>query len=230
MGKIIKAIPKPIKLILKPLYLFYMGSKLRNLITLRKSRANLYNYWLHPNDGYNSPEDYIYPTERSAFLFGFIKKYVKPEEKILEIGCNVGRNLNYLFNVGYKNLDGIEISKEAISLMEKVYPEMAGVIKVYGNSVEEVIKSLKENSYYAVFTMAVLQHIHPDSEFVFSEIARITKKYLIIVEDEKGVSSRHFVRDYKKIFENLGMKQIEQFNCNGLKDLGSTYWVRVFIK
>ena len=36
--------------------------------------------------------------------------------KILELGCNVGRNLNFLLNNNFKNLSGIEINMNAIEL------------------------------------------------------------------------------------------------------------------
>ncbi len=230
MKKIINIIPKPIKSFLRPLYLFMLKSPLGYLITPQGSRTQLHTYWRYPGDDANSPEGYIYTVENSEFLLKFIKKYVNFQERILEIGCNVGRNLNYLFGAGYKNLESIEISKEAIDLMKKTYPQMASSIKIYNSSVEDIIKSFKDNSFDLVFTMAVLEHIHPDSEFIFLEMVRITKKYLVTIENEKDVSWRHFPRNYKKVFETLGMKQIEQFNCKEIKDLGPNFWIRVFTK
>ncbi|MCX6723792.1 MAG: class I SAM-dependent methyltransferase [Candidatus Staskawiczbacteria bacterium] len=228
MKKLVKAIPEPIKSALRPFY-FWANRRLRNLVTAKKSRAELERYWRDPMD-HNAPNSYIEPVQRSEFLLKFFKKYADSQDKILEIGCNVGRNLNYLFVAGYKNLRGIEISKEAVELMKRVYPKILSSVKVDINSVENAVKTIENDSFDVVFTMAVFQHIHPDSEFVFSEVARITKKYLIIIEDEDGVTWRHFPRRYKKIFENLGMRQIEQFNCKEIADFGRNYWVRVFTK
>ncbi len=230
MKKIINIIPKPIKSFLRPAYLFILKSPLGYLITPQGSRTQLHTYWRHPGDQHNSPEGYIGTLENSEFLLKLIKKYVNPQEKILEIGCNVGRNLNYLFGAGYKNLESIEISKEALDLMKKTYPQMASSVKIHNNSVEDTIKNFKDNSFDLVFTMAVLEHIHPDSEFIFLEMARITKKYLVTIESEKDLSWRHFPRKYKKVFETLGMRQIEQFNCKEIKDLGPNFWARVFKK
>jgi len=126
MKEIVKIIPKPIKSILRPFY-FYV----RKLVVKPKSCAELYQYWRHPGDKYNAPELYIYPVERSKFLLKFIKRYADFQASILEIGCNVGRNLNYLFNAGYKELGGVEISQEALDLMKKTYPEMVGHIKIW---------------------------------------------------------------------------------------------------
>jgi hypothetical protein len=228
MKRLINKIPKPIKVALRPFY-FLIENKIRNLRTSRKSRDELYKYWEHPYDGRNSPQDYIQPIERSEFLLKFIKKYVQPRDKILEIGCNVGRNLNCLFNAGYKNLEGIEISKEAVDLMKEIYPEMSKSIKVYDKSIEEIIKKMTDIPD-VIFTMAVFQHIHPDSNFIFPEIVNKVKKYLITIEDENGISWRHFQRNYRKIFESLKMKQVEEFNCKDVNSLGSAYRVRVFKK
>lgn len=193
--KLIRWIPEFIKPILKPLYYHW-----QNLITHRKSRDELHQYWIKPYEGQNLPQDYIEGHQRSQFLVELIKKYLNSNAKILEIGCNnVGRNLNYLFNAGYIRLAGVEISEDAIDLMKRVYPEMAKQIKVYCGSVEDIIKDFEDDAFDVVFTMAVLEHIHPDSEFIFPEMVRITRRYLITIEDERTISWRHFPRNYRKL-------------------------------
>jgi 2-polyprenyl-3-methyl-5-hydroxy-6-metoxy-1,4-benzoquinol methylase len=107
---------------------------------------------------------------------------------------------------------------------------MAGHATIYNKPVEEVIKEFEDRQYDAVFTMAVLEHIHSDSEWVFEEIVQVSKKYLITMEDERTVSWRHFPRQYKKIFEKVGTKQIEEIQCNKEDHgLGSSFYARVFI-
>jgi SAM-dependent methyltransferase len=108
--------------------------------------------------------------------------------------------------------EGIEINKDAVELLKKSYPEMARKIIIHNQAIEDVIKGFKDDAFDVVFTMAILQHIHPKSEWIFSEIVRITKSFLIIREAEGYISWRHFPRNYKKIFERLGMKQIEAYN------------------
>ena len=124
----------------------------------------------------------------------------------------------------------MEISEDAINLMKQTYPEMAKQIKIWNNPVEDTIKNFEDVTFDIVFTMAVLEHIHPDSGFIFSEMVRITNKYLITVEDEKAAGWRHFPRNYKKVFESLGMKQVYQTNCKEIVGLGSNFWVRIFVK
>ena len=78
--------------------------------------------------------------------------------------------------------------------------------------------------------MAVPEYIHKDSEWVFAEMARITKNLLVTIEDERGSSWRHFPRNYRKVFERLGMKQTEDLNCHGVDGLSAAFYARVFEK
>lgn len=224
-----------VKFIKKSLRLF------KKLTVRQKSKEEIHRYWEQPDDNMNLPEQYskvegddlsISRSKRSKFLVKIIKEYSNPSASILEIGPSVGRNLNYLFLEGYEKLTGVEISKNAIESMKKIYPEMAKKAKIINKSVEDVTNNFKKDEFDIIFTMAVLEHIHPDSEFLFSEMVRITSNYIITIEDEKEVDWRHFPRNYKKIFEPLGMKQIYQHNCTGyeVEGLNPNFKVRVFKK
>ena len=236
INKLQGRIPDSLKPVLKPLYhkliLSPLHLRLKRRVVKPKTRNELWEFWRHPDpeEGRNLPTHYLRGEERSQFLVGLIKNYAAPEAKILEIGCNVGRNLNCLFNAGYVNLSAVEISGDAIDLMKQAYPEMARQIRLYNSPVEDIIKNLGDGAFSLIFTMAVLQHIHPDSESIFSEMARITNGYLITCEDEKGITWRHFPRNYKRVFESLGMKQVYQFNCGQVEALGASFWARVFAK
>lgn len=220
MNKFGKYVPNFLKL---PLYSWLLKG-----IINPKTHDKLFQYWKHPSDG-NLPQDYMKRRyRRSQFLIKLIKRYAEPNAKILEIGCNVGRNLNHLFNAGYTKLAGVEISEDAIDLMKRVYPKMAKQTKIYNKPVEDIIKNFEDDIFEVVFTMAVLQCIHTDSKFIFPQMVRITNKYLITIEDERSVSWKHFPRNYKKIFESLSMRQIYQTN---LKNIGKSHLqVRVFQK
>ncbi len=205
-----------------------------------KKRDELIQYWSDPWDGSNLASSYAKtkggPLEasrsrRSKFLKNLLNKYVTSNSNILEIGCNVGRNLNELFSSGFKNLSGIEISKKALELMKHHYPEMVKGSRMYNKPVESVIKDFKDGEFDVVFTMAVLQHIHPDSEFIFPEMVRTTKKFIITIEDEKQSSWRHFPRNYKKVFETIGMKQVEEKICDfDVDGLNHNFVARIFEK
>jgi len=229
--RLINLVPDFLKPALSPIYHIFVHSWInRKIINRPKIRNELHQYWRQPWDGSNLPQNYLFGKARSQFLVEILKRYAKPNAKILEIGCNVGRNLNYLFLAGFKNLEGIEISEKAVRFLKESYPEMSSHTKIYNLPVEKIIKEFRNDEFDIVFTMAVLEHIHTDSEWIFSEIVRITKDFLVTIEDERSISWRHFPRNYEKVFNPLGMKQCEEINCSGVDGLGSNFFARYFKK
>lgn len=175
-------------------------------------RESLVNYWTALNDGDNDTIPYLRPNTwlRSVHLYDIINSLIPPSENpaIMEIGCNVGRNLMILKFGNYNNLTGIELSEKAISLMHHTFP-VSTSFKIHTGPVEQIIYTLDAEKFDIIFTMAVLEHLPPESEHVFPEIVRTCKKYLITIEDERWTSWRHFPRRYDNVFKPLGMKQIK---------------------
>jgi len=224
--RLVDTVPDFLKPILRPIY-YATYWKYKKMICHPRSCSELHQYWRQPCDGYNLPEHFLKQKERSLFLVKKVKEYVPLNAKILEIGCNIGRNLSFLFRAGFENLAGVEISEKAVKLLKQYHPKMAYHAKIYNMPIEEKIRAFRDCEFDIVFTMAVLEHIHTDSKWIFSEMARITKGFLITIEDEHNVSWRHFTRNYKKVFESIGMKQIEEINCREVCKL-CNYVARVF--
>lgn len=229
--KIMHIMPKVFHPCFRQVYHHVMRIKLiREFFVKAYSLEGCYEYWRNPPIGGNSPQAYLVDGESSSmFLLGLINKYMKRDGNILEIGCNVGRNLNHLYLNGYRRLEGIEISIDALDLLSKTYPALSQECRLYNVPVENVINSMSDKKYNAVFTMAVLEHIHPDSEWIFEHITRITKDVIITIEDELSVSAHTFPRNYKKVFEQIGMVQVEEINCKDVHSLSGSFRARVFV-
>jgi len=196
-----------------------------------KTLNDTHEFLKNPNDR-NMPIEYINVEEKSNVLLRQILKLDKNREfSILEVGCNVGRNLNFLYNDGFKKLAGIEINKDAVELMKKQFPKMYSSSLISIGSLENKLIKVNEDSYDLVFSMAVLMHIHPDSKKVFTEMARIAKKYIITIEAEVGVPNhpRIWIRNYKDIFERLGFSEANRIRISK-KIWGNDYVGRVFEK
>ena len=189
----------------------------------------IHRYWENPQDGTNLPTDYISGDKKSEYLLEKIKNYSK-ELKILEIGCNVGRNLNFLYKNGYKTLTGIEISSNALEVMKKTFNDTYKDITIYNLPVEEYFIKNEKDRYDLIFTMAVLEHIHIDSEWIFKSMVDQTNKYILTIEDESSISWKHFPRNYKKIFEKLNMSQIDYEECFHVDSLHKGFIYRLFEK
>ena len=193
-----------------------------------KPISDIHTYWQQPKDGTNKPRDYLTGIEKSQFLLEKIK-HLDSDSKILEVGCNVGRNLNHLYETGFHNLHGIELSMDAIETMKSNFTAMYDNSTIQNVTAEEFFENCL-TGFDLIFTMAVLEHIHTDSNWIFEKLGKASLKYIITIEDEESISWKHFPRDYKKIFENYGFKQIEFEDCRNVPRLHKGFHYRKFEK
>ena len=143
------------------------------------------------------------------FLHEFWSPQVAFSDSILELGTGPGTNLYYLHELGYNNLMGIEINQIAIDEMKKVFPDLAKRCKISVGSLEDMLPKFDTDSVDVIFTMAVAQHIHPTSNYLFREMVRVAKKYICTVELEAGNCSYIFSRNYQRVFQRLGCSQFK---------------------
>lgn len=194
-----------------------------------KSRRGVHRFWRGP-DTPNRPGAYLGGEERSRFLVDLVRTVASPDARILELGCNVGRNLHFLHRGGFRSLHGIEINEKAVALLRAHYPELAQAGTVYNAPIEDVVPEFEDGAFDVVFSMATLEHLHTDSEWVFPHLARITRGALITVEDEHFRSERHFPRNYGDVFAPFGLREAEAVDCSRVEGLGESFRARVFRK
>lgn len=187
--------------------------------------SQIHDFWREPPKC-NEPERYARDLERTKGLIDAISSHAPGMESAMEIGCNVGRNLDALRTFGITRLSGIEISANAVKAMRRHFPELAKTVQIHNAPAEEVLPRLHDDSIDLVFSMAVLLHIHPDSEWIFAEMARVCRKRLITVEYEGAPSYRIYSRNYKAVFEAHGLREIWTTPSIGL----AKYTTRVFEK
>lgn len=223
--------PRLLRPVTRPLYRLVTTSRLwKRAFHRPESLDKVHEYWRAPWDGDNLPDSYVEGEDRSAFLLSLVERHSQPDASLLELGCNVGRNLQYLFDRGYRNLTAIEISPQAVEALRRHHVDVAAAATIHNAPMEDVLKTFADDSFDTVFSLAVLEHLHTDSDWVFAHIARVTGRCLVTVEDERGVSWRHFPRNYREIFEPLGLTQVEEVNCENVPTLGPNSIGRVFLK
>ena len=227
--KIISSVDRKINNFISKAFLQRMHENESTLPFYFKTKEGCQEHWkaksneLH--DG-NRPIDYAMKDIMMVAMFSSVLgHYIERNSSILELGSNCGVNLNYLSNVEYTYLSGIEINKNAIAQMKQSFPELKATI--FNSSLEEQLISIPDNSYDLVFSMAVLLHIHPASNFIFDEIARISKEYVCTIEGENNYCPWCFPRNYKRVFESLGFKQVFMIENMPSK---TSYTMRVFKK
>jgi len=93
--------------------------------------------------------------------------------RILEVGTNVGIQLELLERLGFENLYGIDIQHKAILEAHRQRPKF-NIIE--GNVLDIPFKS---DFFDLVFTSGLLIHVHPDDiDKALQEIVRCTRRYV----------------------------------------------------
>ena len=110
-------------------------------------------------------------------------------ESILDAGCGEGFTMEKLLKSGVgKKIEGVEYSKEAILLGEKLFPNL---IFKKGSAYE---LPYKDNSFDLVICTEVLEHLEEPTK-ALREMLRVSKKYLIIsVPNEPFFMLSNFLR------------------------------------
>jgi SAM-dependent methyltransferase len=168
--------------------------------------ATLHAFWRQPEPDGNAPAAYVKPLDRSRVL-ALLLEGTPRAARILEVGCNVGRNLAYLADSGYRSLEGVEINEHAVDLLRRTYPQLADST-VYVGSAEDVLPTLE--GYDLIYTMAVLTHIHPSSTAVFDELCRLAPS-LLLIEPAPGRefdTTRAYPHDLRRLFERRGFRLV----------------------
>lgn len=201
-------------------------------MTKHLTHAEAHNFW-RTAEGSNSPDNYaqqrLWP--RSAWLVNFMLPWIRHIDKICEIGCNCGRNLEALRREGFPLLYGIEISGNALNMMPKAFPGLYRSAMLHHGPVEDILPEIEDRKYDAIFTLACLEHIHEDVEnVVFDNMARVAKRVIVTIEDEKHLSSRHWPRNYKKVFTSRGFKQVAKAKPGADAILSNVFVARAFVR
>jgi SAM-dependent methyltransferase len=172
-----------------------------------------------------SPEYYaqIGPNEVSETLVSILTHYVDDTAEILEVGCGSGRHLAHLRDHGFENLTGIDINDESFDVIAEHYPRLAETGTFYTGAVEELVPEFADGEFDVVYSVETLQHIHPEDEWVFEELPRITDDLLVTAENEgnspergRGDTPVSFVdddfplyhRNWKEVFTDIGLAQL----------------------
>jgi len=164
-----------------------------------------HEFWLHPNKK-NHPLTYImHGDDRAIYLSTLIHDAIGGAS-VLEVGCNAGRNLVQLAVDGL-DVSGVEINPDAVELMHVLYPSQDWDIHI-GPASETLPQCIPVDT---VFTIAVLEHIHPDEiDIILDEMTRLAGKGIITIENEDRSTGRHWPRNYQGLIECRGFKQIHE--------------------
>ncbi|MHC4797763.1 MAG: class I SAM-dependent methyltransferase [Planctomycetota bacterium] len=195
-----------------------------------RTHQEVLGYWRDPPEGEQKLEHYAKGVrKRIGMLEMALKKIpgVTPTSSILELGCNVGRNLECLRRLGYANLSGVEISSRWLLKTPELFPELHSLVTFYNVPVEQFL-SMPHQKYDVIFTIATLMHIHPDAEWIFQSVSRMAELGVVSIEKEGRVQQpRYFGRNYRTCYEQGGL--LRQVWEGSEKINSRPFIIRVFV-
>lgn len=111
---------------------------------------------------------------RSGYLKNFIRKFF-PRDKnlhILEVGCGYGALIYYARLLGYRNITGIDVSIEQVTLAENL-----GIHGVSLGDLHNIVSASTEEAFGAIIAFDVMEHMDRNELIQFLEgVKRILKK------------------------------------------------------
>jgi len=144
--------------------------------------------------------------KRGGFWLPFMEE-LEPES-VLEVGCNVGGNLQWIARrVPPNRIVGVDVNAKALRMLEERVPGVRAMLAPARDL------PVADRSIDFVFTMGVLIH-QPEESLVkvMSEMVRVSKRWLFCAEyadsetvevPYRGHDGALFRRDYLGLFEEL---------------------------
>ncbi len=116
------------------------------------SAADVQRLTDHYADGYRRLLEGILPADKEAPIY--------------DAGCGPGMTLNILRTLGYRNLEGTDLSATAINIAREL-----GLNATQANSIED-LESRPDNSFSLIFAVDLIEHMEKQDLLRFLKVAQ----------------------------------------------------------
>ena len=160
------------------------------------------NTWAKGDIGNYRDYNYFEKLRPNIDEFTLDKIFELTEDKnqpVLDLGCNQGRHIRYLYNKGLKNLYGVDVMKSALKYFEEKYSDIYKNSNLECDFFQRYLNKTKDNFFYNTFTFgATIEIVHPSYDLI-KEMVRVTRKNIILLISENGHwYPRFYVYEFKK--------------------------------
>ena len=164
-----------------------------------------------------SREEYLLYL-RHLYAYDFVKNIVTKDSLVLEVGCGEGYG-SYLLSQYVKKIVGLDIDAETINHASNKYLSQSCTFEIY----DGVNIPYKENTFDAVISFQVVEHIHDDMNYI-SEIHRILKQRstFIITTPNRAYRLKPGQRPWNRF-------HVREYSAISLKDLLSSTFLGITI-
>ena len=138
----------------------------------------------------------------------YFDKYIKPGDKILEVGAGTGAYSLYYASKGY-NVTAIDFIEHNLDILKSKITDDMDIVAEQGDAVD--LSRFEDNTFNVTLVLGPLYHLYEDSEInkAISEAIRVTKKGGIIAIayiTNDGVFAGgcidHLIDGYQKLFDD----------------------------
>lgn len=185
-----------------------------------------YDEWADAYDRDVSNEAYAGPRAIAEFYHRIREQSEQtPREnvKVLDAGCGTGLVGVVLQDMGYKHVDGFDLSDSMVEVAEKTnsYQELKG-----GIDMNQKIEDYEDNEYDASLACGVftLGHVPPES---INELIRITRQggYIIVSTRKSYYNSTNFQEVVDQLQTDGKVKLLEHWKDGPyITEEGAHYW------
>lgn len=158
------------------------------------NKKRIYDNYL--SNIYAGPERLSKVEHEYFSMYSWNKKYVVPylpesrKSVVLDVGCGLGQNLFTFSKLGYKDVIGIDISKECVDFCKK------RGFKVLKTSVETYLKN-KRGKFDVITVYHVVEHIRKERIVALIKLLKrsLKRKGVLVINVPNGASAITGVHD-----------------------------------
>ena len=118
---------------------------------------------------------------------------------ILDLGCNSGRHIEYLYNHGLRNLTGVDIMNNALLFFKDRCPDIHTNSTLVHDYFQRFLRNIPDNQYEIVYSVgATIELVHPSFDII-GDMCRVSSSYVMLLVQENNHSyPRFYVSEFKK--------------------------------
>ncbi len=157
--------------------------------------------WMNGSFGeYRDPRSFVELRKGIDDVFiDYFSKNIPVGGSVLDLGCNSGRHLNSLHQIGYKKLSGVDVMKSALENFKTEFPDTYCNTKLKVDFFQRFLDKKKNDSFDTIYTIgATIELVHPSYDIVRS-MCRVAKKNIILlIQPDRHNYPRFYEHEFKR--------------------------------
>ena len=147
--------------------------------------------------GWYPPSTYL--IEEPGPLLIQLMQRTPNDASVVDLGCNSGANLNFLYQSGYRRLAGVDAGRRALELFAHTYPEAFACARPANDLFQHYLLAQDSNAFDVLHSNgATIELVHPSFPVV-AEVCRVTRDSVYLDICERGHAyPRRYVEQFAK--------------------------------